>query len=111
MFGGYNPNNNPATISNDLWALDLTAAISNGATGWVQVSPPGDATTGVVAGYPPARVGYSWTGYEVGVRQRRRARPAALCRFRLTIPLPKLRIGHHVWRPLRGERACRDFLP
>lgn len=58
----------PFTQANDLYALDLTQLLS-GATPlplWVLVSPPGDATTGIVANYPPGRVGYTWTGYQVG---------------------------------------------
>ena len=63
-----NPFNNPPSQSNDLWSLDLTTAILNplANTPWQQVSPPGDPVTGLVPNYPPPRVGYSWTAYEVG---------------------------------------------
>jgi hypothetical protein len=65
MFGGFNPTQTPVTQANDLWALDLTAAIRGGAATWGVVSPPSDAT-GNVPGYPMPRIGYSWTPYSVG---------------------------------------------
>ena len=67
MFGGFNPTNVPPTQSNDMYVLDLAAAITQPASGvtWTLVSPPVDAT-GFVPGYPPARVGYSWTPFDIG---------------------------------------------
>jgi len=50
-----------------MFVLDLAAAITQPAGGvvWSVVSPPVDATN-TVPGYPPPRVGYSWTPFEIG---------------------------------------------
>lgn len=70
--GGWNPQT--STFSNDLYALDLAAALSyqypnpnpGGTAGtWIQVSPPANAA-GVVPGYPFPRVAYSVTTLHVG---------------------------------------------
>lgn len=61
MFGGFDTV--ALTQNNDLFSLDLNAAIQGTPQTWVTVSPP--AVAGVVPNYPPSRVGYSWTGYQV----------------------------------------------
>jgi hypothetical protein len=69
MFGGFNPTNVPPTQSNDMFVLDLVAAVTQppggAAVPWTVVSPPVDATN-TVPGYPPPRVGYSWTPFDIG---------------------------------------------
>jgi hypothetical protein len=64
MFGGFQAAT--STQNNDLWAVNLQTAVlavpSLPAT-WTQVSPN---VNGVVPGYPPPRVGYSWIAYSVG---------------------------------------------
>ena len=68
MFGGFNPTNVPKTQSNDLFVLDLSTAVTQptALNTWLPVSPAVDPATGFVAGYPPARVSYSWTPFEIG---------------------------------------------
>ena len=61
MFGGFDTV--ALTQNNDLFALDLNAAIQGTPQAWLAVSPP--AVAGLVPNYPPPRVGYSWTGYQV----------------------------------------------
>ena len=62
MFGGYDTA--ALVTTNDLWALDLNAALAGQPASWLQVSPP--AVGGVVPGYPSPRVGYSIVSYQVG---------------------------------------------
>jgi len=69
MFGGYVPSSSPTTPSvqyNDLWVINLSQALLGNGAAWSLVSPPGDPTTGLVAGFPPPRIGYTWTPYQVG---------------------------------------------
>ena len=72
MFGGVTRIAPTVVQANDLYALDLTSSITTPGTPatWVTVSPPttptGPGGAAVVPGYPPPRIGYSWTGYQVG---------------------------------------------
>jgi hypothetical protein len=73
MFGGWAPTQfvpgSTGQLFNDMYALDVTKAITNaanqGTSAWTLVSPTADAT-GVTPGYPSPRVGYSWTALNVG---------------------------------------------
>jgi hypothetical protein len=70
MFGGYTPaiSPNPPVQYNDLWVLGISQAILNpsGGATWTKVSPAADPNSGLVASYPPPRIGYTWTPYQVG---------------------------------------------
>jgi hypothetical protein len=48
-------------LHSDMWAMDMGALITRGASTWVNVAADG------VSGMPPGRVGYSWTDYAVGM--------------------------------------------
>ncbi len=50
-----------AVQHNDLWATDLTSLTARqGTSAWMQVA------LDLTAGVPPARIGYTWTPFEVG---------------------------------------------
>ena len=63
MFGGFDQVAN--VQYNDLYALDMSAAINGQPQTWFMSSPTTPAGTAVV-GYPPPRLGFSWTTYQVG---------------------------------------------
>ena len=63
MFGGYDLKAN--IQYNDLWSVDMSAAITGQSQAWFAASPPTAAGAAVV-GYPPPRLGFSWTTYQVG---------------------------------------------
>lgn len=118
FFGGFNPLSSPVTQSNDLWALDLTAAITKGAAVWASVSPAPDAT-GYVPGYPMARIGYSITPYDIGavmfggasIPTNSTGNPLDCLFWRGPTAPPQCTYMWHVWALLPGYAAANGQVP
>lgn len=64
FFGGYSLQT--YTQNQDLWAVDIQSVLQGSSPAWASVSPAVDPASGVILGYPDARVGYTWTSFEVG---------------------------------------------
>jgi hypothetical protein len=110
MFGGYVPSSSPTTPSvqyNDLWVTGLSQAILGNGAAWALVSPPADSTTGLVPGYPPPRIGYTWTPYQVGaimfggLSTSKQGDDVFSC-FRQVTPNPDCFFHENVWGLLPG---------
>ena len=118
MFGGVTaPTDGSAPVfRSDLYALQLTAALTNAQTplpGWNLVSstPQTGPTAGITPGFPPGRVGPSWTSYTVGallfggVGTNDGSAPWPACFQNLSPATPapaQCVFHHHVWAFLPG---------
>jgi hypothetical protein len=109
MYGGITTQA-PQTFRQDLLALELTQLLNPGMNsaappGWNTVSNT-DPTTGITPGFPPGRIGPSWTGYTVGalmfggVATRDGSAPYPKCFVNLSPSNPappECFFHHHVW--------------
>jgi len=119
MFGGYAPAISPAlpVQYNDLWVLGLSQAIlgTAGAT-WTKLSPAADPNSGLVASYPPPRIGYTWTPYQVGaimfggLSTSKQGDDVFSC-FRQVTPNPDCFFHENVWGLLPGYLNTQGSSP
>ena len=112
MYGGITAST-PQTFRTDLWAMQLTATLNSVTVplpGWNLVSST-DPSTGLTPGFPPGRIGPSWTGYTIGamlyggVATRDGSAPYPKCFVGLspsTPAPPECFFHHHVWVFLPG---------
>jgi len=113
MFGGYTPAVSPSLPIqyNDMWVISLSQAIlGKTPVTWTKVSPNGDPITGLVASYPPPRIGYTWTPYQIGaimyggLSTSKQGEDVFSC-FRQITPNPDCFFHENIWAILPGYQT------